>query len=42
VFPDTNEEMEDVEDEIKTDKDIQDIAGLEEEVLSNDKENDLQ
>jgi hypothetical protein len=36
VFPDTDGEMEDVEDE-----DIQDTAGLEEEVPSNDKDNDL-
>jgi hypothetical protein len=34
--------MEDAEDEMEIDEDIQDTAGLEEEVLSNDKENDLQ
>jgi hypothetical protein len=29
VFPDANEETEDVEDEMETDEDIQDTAGLE-------------
>jgi hypothetical protein len=42
VFPDTNEEMEDVEDETETDEDIQDTAGLEEEVPSDDEENKSQ
>jgi hypothetical protein len=42
VFPDTNEEMEDVEDEMETDEDIQDTAGLEEEVPSDDEENNSQ
>jgi hypothetical protein len=41
LFPDTDEEMEDVEAEMETYEDIQDTAGLEEEVLSDD-ENDSQ
>jgi hypothetical protein len=39
VFPDANEETENVEDEMETDEDIQDTAGLEEEVPSDDDEN---
>jgi hypothetical protein len=35
------EDVEDVEDEMETDEDIQDTAGLEEEVLSDDEENNL-
>jgi hypothetical protein len=42
VFPDADEEMEDVEDEMETDEDIQDTAGLEEEVPSDDEENNSQ
>jgi hypothetical protein len=41
VFPDTDEEMEDAEHETEMDEDMQDTAGLEEEVLSDDEENDL-
>jgi hypothetical protein len=41
VFPDADEETEDAEDEMETDEDIQDIAGLEEEVPSDNDENDL-
>jgi hypothetical protein len=41
VFPDANEEMEDVEDETETDEEIQDTAGLEQEVPS-DEEDDSQ
>jgi hypothetical protein len=36
VFPDADEEMEDVEDETETGEDIQETAGLEEEVPSDD------
>jgi hypothetical protein len=39
VFPNADEEMEDAEDEMEMDEEIQDTAGLEEEVLS-DKEDD--
>jgi hypothetical protein len=39
VFPDADEETEDAEDEMKLDEDIQETAGLEEEVPS-DKEED--
>jgi hypothetical protein len=42
VFPNANEEMEDVEDETETDEDIQETAGLEEEVLSDDEEDNSQ
>jgi hypothetical protein len=38
VFPDADEEMEDVEDETETDEEIQETAGLEEEVPSDDEE----
>jgi hypothetical protein len=38
VFPDANEEMEDVEDEMETGEDIQETAELEEEVPSDDEE----
>jgi hypothetical protein len=41
VFPDANEEMEDAEDGTETDEEIQDTAGLEEEVPS-DEEDDSQ
>jgi hypothetical protein len=41
VFPDANEEMEDGEDETEMDEEIQDTAGLEEEVPS-DEEDDSQ
>jgi hypothetical protein len=40
VFPDADEEIEDVEDEMEIDEDIQDTAGLGEEVPSDDEEND--
>jgi hypothetical protein len=36
VFPNADEEMEDEEDETETDEDIQNTAGLEEGVLSDD------
>jgi hypothetical protein len=39
VFPDVDEEMEDVEDETETDEEIQDTAGLEEEVPSDEEDN---
>jgi hypothetical protein len=42
VFPDADEETEDVEDEMETDEDIQDTAVLEEEVLSDDEEDNSQ
>jgi hypothetical protein len=42
VFPDTDEETEDAEDEMETDEDIQDTAGLEEEVPSDDEEDNSQ
>jgi hypothetical protein len=42
VFPDADEETEDVEDETDTDEDIQDTAGLEEEVPSDDEEDNSQ
>jgi hypothetical protein len=42
VFPDADEEMEDVEDETEMDEDIQDTSGLEEEVLSDDKDKNSQ
>jgi hypothetical protein len=42
VFPDANEETEDAEEETEADEDIQDTAGLEEKVPSDDEENDLQ
>jgi hypothetical protein len=42
VFPDADEETEGVEDEMETDEDIQDTAGLEEEVPSDDEENNSQ
>jgi hypothetical protein len=38
VFPDADEETEDAEDEMEMDEDIQETAGLEEEVPSNDEE----
>jgi hypothetical protein len=38
VFPDADEETEDVEDEMETDEDIQATADLEEEVPSDDEE----
>jgi hypothetical protein len=38
VFPDADEETEDVEDEMEPDEDIQETAGLEEEVPSDDEE----
>jgi hypothetical protein len=41
VFPDADEETEDVEDEMEMDEEIQDTAGLEEAVLS-DEEDDSQ
>jgi hypothetical protein len=42
VFPDANEETEDVEDETEMDEDIQETAGLEEEVPSDDEEDNSQ
>jgi hypothetical protein len=42
VFPNANEEMEDAEDEMEMDEDIQDTAGLEEEVPSEDEEDNSQ
>jgi hypothetical protein len=42
VFPDADEETEDVEDEMETDEDIQETAGLEEEVPSDDEEDNSQ
>jgi hypothetical protein len=39
VFPDADEETEDVEDETEMDEDIQETAGLEEEVPSDDEDN---
>jgi hypothetical protein len=44
VFPNANEETEDAEDETETemDEDIQDTAGLEEEVPSDDEEDNSQ
>jgi hypothetical protein len=41
VFPDSNEQMEDEEDETETDEDIQDEAMLEEEVPSDAEEDNL-
>jgi hypothetical protein len=38
VFPDANEETEDVEDVMEMDEDIQETADLEEEVPSDDEE----
>jgi hypothetical protein len=38
VFPDADEEMEDVEDETETDEEIQETAGLEGKVPSDDEE----
>jgi hypothetical protein len=38
VFPDANEETEDVEDEMEPDEDIRETAGLEEEVPSDEEE----
>jgi hypothetical protein len=38
VFPDADEETEDAEDEMEMDEDIQETAGLEEEVLSDEEE----
>jgi hypothetical protein len=42
VFPDADEETEDVEDEMEIDEDIQETAGLEEEVPSEDEEDHSQ
>jgi hypothetical protein len=42
VFPDADEETEDAEDEMETDEDIQDTAGLEEDVPSDDEEDNSQ
>jgi hypothetical protein len=42
VFPDADEETEDVEDETETDEDIQETAGLEEEVPTDDEEDNSQ
>jgi hypothetical protein len=42
VFPDADEETEDVEDVMETDEDIQETADLEEEVLSDDEEDHSQ
>jgi hypothetical protein len=42
VFPDANEETEDAEDEMEMDEEIQEPAGLEEEVLSDDEEDHSQ
>jgi hypothetical protein len=42
VFPDANKETEDVGDETETDDNIQDTAGLEEEVPSDDEEDNSQ
>jgi hypothetical protein len=42
VFSDANEEMEDVEDETETDEDIQETAGLEDEVPSDNEEDHSQ
>jgi hypothetical protein len=42
VFPDADEEMEDAEDETEMDEDIQETAGLEEEVSSDDEEDHSQ
>jgi hypothetical protein len=39
VFPNANEETEDAEDEMEPDEDIQETAGLEEEVPSDEEEN---
>jgi hypothetical protein len=38
VFPNADEETEDAEDEMEPDEDIQETAGLEEEVPSDDEE----
>jgi hypothetical protein len=38
VFPDADEETEDAEDEMEPDEDIQETAGLKEEVPSDDEE----
>jgi hypothetical protein len=42
VFPNADEAMEDVEDEMEMDEDIQETAGLEEEVPSGDEEDHSQ
>jgi hypothetical protein len=42
VFPNADEEMEDAKDETETDEDIQDTAGLEEGVPSDDDEDSSQ
>jgi hypothetical protein len=42
VFPNADEETEDVEDETETDEDIQETAGLEEEVPSDDEDDNSQ
>jgi hypothetical protein len=42
VFPDPDEETEDAEHEMEPDKDIQETAGLEEEVPSDDEEDNSQ
>jgi hypothetical protein len=42
VFPDADEETEDAEDEMELDEDIQETAGLEEGVLSDDEEDHSQ
>jgi hypothetical protein len=42
VFPDADEETEDVEDETETDEDIQETAGLEEGVPSDEEEDNSQ
>jgi hypothetical protein len=42
VFPDADEEMEDAEDETESDEDIQETAGLEEEVPSDNEEDHSQ
>jgi hypothetical protein len=39
VFPDANEETEDAEDETEMDEEIQDTAGLEEEVPFDEEDN---
>jgi hypothetical protein len=39
VFPNADEETEDAEDEMVTDEEIQDTAGLEEEVPSDEEDN---
>jgi hypothetical protein len=39
VLPDADEEMEDAEDEMEMDEEIQDTAGLEEEVPSDEEDN---